>query len=58
MKECISHLYTSVRREVLDNNLIESAILMKLANNLEYATTNVIGSRNSFVITFVRSSIH
>jgi hypothetical protein len=48
----------SIRREVLFNSLIESAILMKLANTLGYATTKVIGSRNSFVIAFVRSSIH
>jgi hypothetical protein len=48
----------SLRREVLCNILIESAILMKIANTLGYATTKVIGSRNSFVIAFLRSSIH
>ena len=47
----------SVGMEVLCNTLIESAIPMKLASRVGYARTKVIGSRTSFVIVSVRSSI-
>jgi hypothetical protein len=48
----------SVRRVVLCDILIESVIPMKLASAVEYARTNVTGSKTSFVIAFVRSSIN
>jgi hypothetical protein len=48
----------SVRRVVLCKVLIYSVIPMKMASAVEYARTKVIGSKTSFVIASVRSSIH